>query len=122
MRAALTRYAQPQPERASALIELVRRTEKALRPYAKQLGREGEAIWTAVVGERTPDEADGFLVTLLQATAELDRVGDALAAWAVERAGDRPDSLVDDVVADVAARLEVLGVAREERVGPPTRR
>ena len=30
LRAALTRYAQPQPQRASAVIELLRRTEAAL--------------------------------------------------------------------------------------------
>lgn len=121
LRAALTRYAQPQPERASALIELVRRTEGALRPFTKQLVRDGEVIWAAVAGERTPDEADEFVVALLQATAELDRLGDALAVWAVERAGPRPDSLVDAVVADVTARLDALGVAREERVRPTPR-
>lgn len=122
LRAALTRYAQPQPERASALIELVRRTEAALRPFAKQLGREGDAIWAAVINEGTADAADDLLIAVLQATAELDRLGDALATWAVERTGDRPDALVDEIVADVTARLEALGVQREERVRPSGRR
>lgn len=118
LRAALTRYAQPQPQRASAVIELLRRIEFALKPHTKRLEREGPAVWAEVVGAAPTDE---HLVGLLQALAEVDRLGDVLATWAVDRAGERPDGLVDEVVADVTARLEALGVEREERPARPPR-
>lgn len=121
LRAALTRYAQPQPQRSSDVIELLRRAEGALKPHAKRLEREGASIWAAVSDEAAVVEAgDEFLVEVLRALAELDRLADTLAAWAVERAGERPDSAVDAVVADVTARFERLGVGREERPAPAT--
>src|SRR5205823_304392 len=98
LRAALCRYAQPQPVRVSAVLDLVRRIEFALQ------------------GASAADDA--FLVELLRAAAELDRLGDALAEWAVDRAGERPDAAVDAVTADVARRLEALGVPHEERLRP----
>ena len=123
LRAALVRYAQPQPQRASDLIELVRRIESALRPFAKVLEREGPAIWAAVSSPSEASAADGVdpkLVALVRALAELDRIGDELSAWAVEaRSENRPDAALDATVADVTARLEELGVAREERPRPP---
>ena len=102
-RAALCRYAQPQPERASAVMELLRRCEFALAKKAKALDS---------------DEARPLVETMI----ELDRLGDALATWAVRREGARPDGLVDAVVSDVAARLEALGVPREERPRPGSAR
>ena len=109
MRAALTRYAQPQPQRASDVIEVVRRIESALAPHQKSLERDGAAAAGA---------SDPFVVDVLGVAAELDRLGDLLASWAVDRVPARPDAEVDSVVADVAARLDALGVAREES-GPP---
>lgn len=118
LRAALVRYAQPQPQRASDLIELVRRIESALRPSTKVLERDGPTLWAAVRGEGECD--DERLVALLRALVELDRAGDALASWAIDAvSADRPDAHVDATVADVAARLEALGVEREERPRPP---
>lgn len=119
LRAALTRYAQPQPERASAIMELVRRTEHALRPFAKALERDAAPLQAAVSDDGATDVP--FEVALLRAMRELDRLGDVLATWAVHRDGDRPDSTVDAVVADVTARLEQLGVPREERPRPAAR-
>jgi hypothetical protein len=113
LRAALTRYAQPQPQRASDLIELVRRIEAALRPHQSSFEADGEAIWQNL---SAADDADG-VVGVLRAMQEIDRVGDVLATWAVDRAGERPDAAIDAVVADVTTRLDSLGVAREER--PP---
>jgi hypothetical protein len=113
LRAALTRYAQPQPQRASEVIELLRRLEFALKPHLKQLEKEGPAVWGTVASG-----GDGLVADLLRALAEIDRLGDAVASWAVARAGERPDGLVDTVVADVAARLQALGVPREERPRP----
>ena len=115
LRAAVTRYAQPQPQRASDVIELLRRIEFAIRPHGKLLEREGPAVWQAIQATHEADGTDPFVVALLRALVELDRLGDVLAAWAVERAGERPDELVDAVVADVSKRLEDLGVPREER-------
>ena len=108
--------------RASDLIELVRRIDSALRPHAKLLEREGPALWDAVAGAGgTPAGVDDErLVPLLGALVELDRIGDELSAWAVDAApAERPDEAVDAAVADVTARLEALGVAREERPRPP---
>lgn len=97
MRAALTRYSQPQPQRASDVIELLRRIEAAL------------------AGGRAVDDLAGPM-------AALDGLGDTLATWAVERAGERPDQLVDTVTTQVAAALDDLGVAREDRTRPPRMR
>lgn len=120
LRAALTRYAQPQPQRASAVIELLRRIESASKPHTKRFEREGPAVWAEVTGEAPA--TDERLVGVLRALADVDRLGDVLAAWAVDRAGERPDGRVDEVVAGVTARLEALGVEREERPGrPPSR-
>ena len=121
LRAALVRYAQPQPVRVGALVELIRRIEFALRPHAKRLEREGPAIWSALESGATSGD-DALLLGLLGAAAELDRIGDALATWAVHRTGERPDAEVDAVTADVARRLDTLGVPREEQGRPPRRR
>jgi hypothetical protein len=117
LRAALTRYAQPQPQRASDLIELVRRIEAALRPHQSSFESDGGSVWAAVIGGNDGDAEGEGVVGVLRALQEIDRVADVLATWAVDRAGDRPDEAIDAVVADVTARLESLGVAREER--PP---
>ena len=122
LRAALTRYAQPQPQRVSDLLELVRRIEFALKPHTKLLEREGPALWQAVEAGDEATGPDASVVGLLRAMAEIDRLGDVLAAWAVDRAGEPPDADVDAVTADVARRLEDLGVPREERHRPPGRR
>ena len=121
LRAALVRYAQPQPQRASDLIELVRRIESALRPSAKLLERDGPAIWEALTAGSGHD--DERLLALLRALRELDRVSEALSAWAVDAGSPgRPDAEVDGAIADVTGRLEALGVQREERPRPPRAR
>lgn len=122
LRAALTRYAQPQPQRASDLIELLRRIEFALRPYTKLFERDGPAVWAALVSGEPSAVVDPFVVDLLRAMVEIDRLGEAIAAWAVDRSGERPDEPVDAVVDDVTRRLEALGVPREERPRPTGRR
>jgi hypothetical protein len=122
LRAALTRYAQPEPLRASAIIELVRRIEGTLRPHAKRFERDGVAVWAAVQDGATTDPADDVLVGVLRALVALDRLGDELATWAVKRSDARPDAVVDQAVAEVTRRLESLGVEREERRPGPMRR
>lgn len=114
LRAALTRYGQPQPQRASDVTVLLRRIDFALKQHADAFHRDGPALWAALQSGTAADEP---IVGLLRIASELDRLGDALAAWAVERAGERPDADVDAVIDELSKRLDVLGVARDE--GPP---
>jgi hypothetical protein len=115
LRAALVRYAQPQPQRVEALLEVIRRIDFVLTKNSKSFERSGDEIWRAV--ERG-DDGDQ-LVQLLRVTREIDALGDELAAWAVALEGARPDDDVDRVTRDAARRLDDLGVPREER--PPNR-
>lgn len=115
LRSALCRYAQPQPQRVSEVLECVRRIEAALHAEAGRLAKDGPAVWQQLEA----GSSDDGLVELLAATAELDALGDALADWAVERAGKHPEATVDATTASVAARLDALGIPREERVAPP---
>lgn len=114
LRAALTRYAQPQPARAADVLQVVRRLDAVLHGQRRVLDREGPAVWAAVeAGEAGP------LPDLLRAMAPLDRLADRLTEWAPERAGDRPDHEVDTTVAQVTATLDALGVPVEQRTPPP---
>lgn len=119
LRSALVRYAQAEPERVRALLEDVRRLESALHPHTKALEERGAQLWSAVESGVTADVEDVPLVALLEAAVELDRLGDVLATWATDWRQDRPDDVVDAVTADVARRLDDLGVSREEQ--PPSR-
>jgi hypothetical protein len=121
LRAALVRYAQPEPERVGALLNLVRRAESALRPHSKFIEKNGPAVWSAVSGQGG-DDVDPFIVEVLRAMTELDKLGDAVATWAVGRKGERPDAAVDAVTNAVAARFGELGVAHEEPPRPSGRR
>jgi hypothetical protein len=117
LRAALVRYAQPQPQRVNDVLDLVRRIQGALGAQAATLQRVGGEIWDALEhGTRPADIAP--LVELLDAAREMDRLGDALAEWAVDVSRPRPDGAVDAVIADVTDRLDRLGIPREERVPP----
>ncbi len=117
LRAALVRYTSPQPQRVNDLLELVRRIQGALDAQSTTLQRDGEEIWSALEHDtRSPDIAP--LVELLDAAKEIDRLGDALAAWAVDISRPRPDDAVDAVIADVAGRLDRLGIPRDERAPP----
>lgn len=104
LRAALTRYAQPEPKRVGDLLELVRRIDFVLRPQLKAIERGGAR----------PAGFDG----LVAAAAEVDRLGDVLAAWAVDPSTERPDAAVDAVISDVTRRLDELGVPQEARQRP----
>jgi hypothetical protein len=123
LRAALVRYAQPEPERAARLLEALRRVEGALHRHGKLLERDGPAIWATLSDDSpSPTGPRRDVTALLLATAELDQLGERLATWAVNRAGERPDAEVDDVVTDVDDRLDTLGIARAEPNGRPRRR
>lgn len=113
LRASLVRYAQAEPKRVSDLLEQVRRVEGVFHGHRKLLEQHGPALWSALDGAGAEPE-HAALVGVLGATRELDRAGDALASWAVDRGGDPPDQLVDDVTIAVGQRLDEIGVPREE--------
>lgn len=149
LRSALVRYAQPEPARASAVLELVRRTDGALKPFHRLLESTEVAtdpsLATARVDARTtdlarvavcaPDDLDRVLseyesvqqldseertvVLLLAVAVELDALGDILAAWALDRSRRRPDAEVDAISRRAFTMLGALGVDRERR--PPRR-
>lgn len=120
LRSALVRYAQPEPQRVNDILELVRRVDAALGKNTSKLDRDGPAFWDAL--EHDASEPDAYVVGVLHAARELDALGETLATWAVDRAGERPNTDVDRVVADVARRLDALGVPREERPPGPRNR
>jgi hypothetical protein len=123
LRAALVRYAQPEPERVSRIVELVRRIEWALGSHRRVIERAGQEIWSALQGDADRTGSYVEVVALLDVTSELDRLGDILAEWAVDLVGERPNAAVDAVTEAVARRLDELGVPWEEqRPGPPRRR
>ena len=117
LRAALVRYAQPQPQRVEDLLALVRRIQAAFREQSTALQSDGPRLWAALDHDDRPADV-APLVDLLGAAREIDRLGDALADWAVDPSHPRPDGDVDAVTADVAGRLDRLGVPTEERIPP----
>lgn len=118
LRSALVRYAQPEPGKVRDLLELVRRIEFALRPHAKLLEKQGPAVWAAL-GGADPGDVPPLVVGVLQASTDLDAVGDVLADWAAQRTDHRPDAAVADAIGTVAKALDELGVASEEWERPP---
>lgn len=117
LRAALVRYAQPEPARAGAILELVRRTDGALKPHAKRLAGESDLLALAEGDQAGGDDAT--VVALLRVALVLDHLGDVLAAWAAARSDDRPDAEIDRIARSAFVMLGELGVARETR--PPRR-
>ena len=95
LRAALVRYAQLAPERASALFELIRRTDGALKPYAND-----------------PTGAVAKASELLAVARQLDTAGEVLARWA-ERRDTPPHAELDAIARQVFNDLAALGVERE---------
>jgi hypothetical protein len=119
LRSALVRYAEGQPERVSQVLEQVRRLDAALHPYNKALEKRGAELWRLLDGGGDVAPDDVLLIELLRVAIELDQLGDAMAVWADDRTGPRPDEGVDATAATAAERLDALGVAREEQ--PPRR-
>lgn len=120
LRAALCRYAQPQPQRVSDVLDLVRRIQFAID--LADVEDDGPALWEALQrGDGDRADKDEVTLGLLAAMAQIDRAGDALAGWAVDRSGEAPDPIVDEVIADVTERLARLGVPHQERPQPTGR-
>lgn len=135
VRAALCRYAQPQPERSAAVLSVLRRVEAEFGRNLATLRSDGAELLegalaaggadadlgadlTAGGNDVTATDSEHLLVGLLVVASVLDDLGDVLATWAVDRSGERPDGEVDDVLQRVVPRLEQLGVAEE---APPPR-
>jgi hypothetical protein len=122
LRSGLVRYAQPEPERVNQILDLVRRVEWALRARGKVIQDDGPGLWVALeTGDNRSSSSQTDVIELLRAAVELDRLGDIVAGWAVDPSTDPPDAEVDAITADVARRLDALGVPREERARPPRR-
>lgn len=105
LRSALVRYAQLAPQRASVVLELIRRTDGALSHL------DGHP-------ERVGDEDEPKLAV----AAVLDEIGDDLARWAVER-GSPPHDEIEFKARSAASALSELGIEREQWDGrrPPGR-
>jgi hypothetical protein len=123
LRAALTRYAQPEPRRVSDLLDLVRRIDAVTAAEQRTIAAQGPELWAALTEAlRRPRTATG-MVGVLEAMVELDRLGDTLAAWATDPSIGAPDDAVDAVTAEVRERLATLGVPEQQdpRAGPRRR-
>jgi hypothetical protein len=136
LRSALTRYAQPQPARAAAILEPYRRLEAALHPHAALLRADGPALLAEVesgtdagagagagAGPVASGEADAdraLVVGLLGVARIFDALADRLTEWATDITAERPDDAVDDAMTEAKSRLDALGVPEEEeRQRPP---
>lgn len=114
LRSALVRYAQRSPVAASAVLELVRRTDGALQPHRRALERQ------AVADVDAAHDGAPAVLDLLQVASVLDEIGDVLARWADDRNGVAvPVTDVDARAGRAFAMLQELGVPRETR--PPRR-
>jgi hypothetical protein len=114
LRSALVRYAQRSPVAASAVLELVRRTDAALQPHRRALER------TPVAEVVADGDSDPAVLDLLVVAAVLDELGAVLSAWADDRAAiEAPVERVDALASRAFGALAELGVAREAR--PPRR-
>ena len=117
MRSALTRYGQPEPQRASDVTMVLRRVDAALKQHLATFRHDGPALWAALEDGSAVEDSLASVLDLVRVARDLDRLGDTLAAWAVDITGPRPDDEVDRATAELAGRLDDLGVPREE--GPP---
>lgn len=119
LRAALCRYAQPEPGRVRDVAELVRRIEFALPAHQARLAADGELLWALHEAGAGGRGADAPVVALLDAMGRLDELAERLAAWAVDRGAPRPDAEVDEVVAELRRALDAAGIPVDDRVPPP---
>jgi hypothetical protein len=120
LRSALVRYAQPEPQRVSDLLDVSRRIEWTIGKNASTIERDGDALWNALA--HGAPASDAFLVGVLEVARELDELGDAIAHWAVDITQPRPDAEIDRVVADAARRLDALNVPKQEPPPGPRNR
>lgn len=117
MAAALCRLAQPQPALVARIWASIRRVLWSVQAAADRLDHEGAELWAQA---REEDDADAEpLVQVLRSAIELDSIGDALATWAADVSGERPDAQAAEALDRIEARLDTAGVPHEPREGPP---
>lgn len=104
LRSALVRLAQPEPVRAGAVLELIRRTDAALAPHRRRLERDEVTADTAFGGI-----GDDELVPLLRPAVVLDALAEVLTAWAAERSGPPPVAEIDRACSTAFEMLEAAG-------------
>lgn len=102
LRSALVRFAQPEPDRASAVLEVVRRIDAALLRAARDAGA---------------DDGGRAEIAIRSAVEELGALGAALATWASSPSGPSPSATIDRVTREVMKLLDEAGVERESRDG-----
>lgn len=120
LRAALCRYAQPQPVRVSALLDLVRRIESALGDHLAVIKKRGDDVWAAHLAAGVTADADiAPILPLLGLLTVIDALGDTIAGWAVARDGERPDAAVDAAIETLTRSADEIGLPLQERPGPP---
>lgn len=78
LRSALVRFAQPEPTRASAVLELIRRTDGALKPHRRRLESGGAPTHPGLEPESFVDD-DGELVIRTDTAPVVDAPASDLA-------------------------------------------
>lgn len=134
LRSALVRFAQPEPTRAGSVLELIRRTDGALKPHRRRL-ESVSAPSHPDLGEDLVIAADGVpsirsdarrvldapVADLARAAHRLDD-GDAIVAAYVAVAGDHPSFEAIPLLA-VALELDAIAEAlvpwARTHEGPP---
>ncbi|MDH3300506.1 MAG: hypothetical protein OES24_08360 [Acidimicrobiia bacterium] len=113
LRSALVRFAQPQPDLASAILESVRRTQAVLDPMARELMRHG-----VVTDRGLAVSADGGLMPMADPLPDV-RVADLARLFREHPGGDdAPAELIDGY----ATATESVGsepLAPAERMAVP---
>ena len=138
LRSALVRLAQPEPVRAGAVLELVRRCDASLSPFGSRLENhrvselaklrhdDGEHFAELLEGyqaESPLSDEEVAALPYLGVALTLEELAVVLSDWAAAGAADPPPcENVDVLCATAFERLEALGVPREEQPGPPGRR
>ncbi|MGI9615336.1 MAG: hypothetical protein ACR2QO_20665 [Acidimicrobiales bacterium] len=138
LRSALVRLAQPEPVRAGAVLELVRRCDASLSPFGSRLENERISDLARIQqhdDERFAELLEGYeaesplsdeeiaALPYLGVAVTLEELAVVLSDWAGAGAPDPPPrETVDALCATAFEQLESLGAPREEQPGPPGRR
>jgi len=120
LRSALVRFAQPEPTRAGAVLELIRRTDGALKPHRRRLEAAAAPTHPGLAPDLFEDD-DGALVVRADAERSLDAPasdlaraavrlpdGDAVVAAYVDAAGEDPTF---DTIPLLVVALELDAIA-----------
>lgn len=134
LRSALVRFAQPEPARAGAVLELVRRTDGALKPHRRRLESAAVPTHPGLGPDALAEDGDGVAIA-----ADVERVvdapatdlarcvlrlpdGDSVVAAYVDACGPEPDLEAVPLLV-VALELDALADAlvrwAQVHEGPP---